>query len=499
MRAKTTTIFFLAFLMLATLVQAQNSSNRGDEYRTPSMRQMIKTEKPQKQSSPKDVKSETIARERIEKAARFMPSSIILQIYEDDISDWMNELKISVVYEAGLEKEQIYSLYEDDEFVEFMKEVMFYNSAGLLEETEIFYMFEGEWILHEKNSTHYDQYGNLILDAWYYWDDFNEEWLLMFGEKIDYVYDAQGNALEIIYIWYDSWEEIWVPVWKEKFIYQDGRVIELIVEEYDEFAMVFIPEHREVYTYNAAGEWSQALIYNYSNEWVLTGKVEDIIWFNFADLKPSQYIVYGILRADIWEPFYKVIIEYHPVLEEITLGIFYYWVGSWEPSFRMIAEFDDQLMPLLITEEDYYDNQWELYFGLRYDNKYNDDNSPKMVTIEFFDSWEEGIWINWIRLLFNYDAEGNVSIKPDMQQMPTIVNVYPNPAVNNINLTFGRDEDNVRVHVYNVAGQVVMQRDFSNVSANSNSQMDISGLKTGFYLMNIHSGQNSQTVRILKK
>lgn len=73
------------------------------------------------------------------------------------------------------------------------------------------------------------------------------------------------------------------------------------------------------------------------------------------------------------------------------------------------------------------------------------------------------------------------------------LSIYPNPT--SLNYIYVRNSTDVKVEVYNLIGKKVLQK---NVSI-TNSQIDISSLSSGMYLMRISDQQNSTTRKIIKQ
>ena len=84
-------------------------------------------------------------------------------------------------------------------------------------------------------------------------------------------------------------------------------------------------------------------------------------------------------------------------------------------------------------------------------------------------------------------SSGNSRLEPNYH-------IYPNPTLNYIsikNLDF-----NSLITIYNLAGQLVYSETNSN---DKNETIDLSGLNSGIYLLNISNNNNSYTYRIIKK
>jgi hypothetical protein len=89
----------------------------------------------------------------------------------------------------------------------------------------------------------------------------------------------------------------------------------------------------------------------------------------------------------------------------------------------------------------------------------------------------------------------NVSDVPlglDTVDFNTLLNVYPNPAENELN--FYTDASLSHALVYNVNGQVVLQASLQN------KKMEITSLPSGFYVVEVHQADGSRKIqRFVKK
>lgn len=76
----------------------------------------------------------------------------------------------------------------------------------------------------------------------------------------------------------------------------------------------------------------------------------------------------------------------------------------------------------------------------------------------------------------------------------TLVQLYPNPATDHINLDFGKSGKEYEVEIYNMVGQKVMTAKASNKSA-----INVSSLVQGNYVLTMKSGGNTKTIQFIKK
>ena len=71
--------------------------------------------------------------------------------------------------------------------------------------------------------------------------------------------------------------------------------------------------------------------------------------------------------------------------------------------------------------------------------------------------------------------------------------VYPNPAVNTVEVKFASKADNITYRIVNVIGRVVQ------TGRLDSSKINVSSLNTGMYILEVNDGQKSLTTKLLKK
>ncbi|RMA64320.1 T9SS type A sorting domain-containing protein [Ulvibacter antarcticus] len=109
-----------------------------------------------------------------------------------------------------------------------------------------------------------------------------------------------------------------------------------------------------------------------------------------------------------------------------------------------------------------------------------------------------------------YIAMGNTLFSIDTSVILPVTNhdltnheqvvIYPNPATNEINVKLDYTSTNEKLPytIVNIMGQEVLNGDISGQSTDSN-KLDLSGLNTGVYFLNISVSDNSITKKIIKK
>lgn len=104
---------------------------------------------------------------------------------------------------------------------------------------------------------------------------------------------------------------------------------------------------------------------------------------------------------------------------------------------------------------------------------------------------------NWmtdrIAFLDNFFAENFTLSLADLQANNTPVKMYPNPAVDRVNILLENSNFPAQATIYNLTGQKVMQQSLSS----SATSMEVGGLASGIYLVQIQSGLMNETKKLV--
>lgn len=92
------------------------------------------------------------------------------------------------------------------------------------------------------------------------------------------------------------------------------------------------------------------------------------------------------------------------------------------------------------------------------------------------------------------DATGIGSVTTDKE-----VSVYPNPVIDNANVTMAKSATNVNYYVYDNAGQLVKTAHADNKAAGEAQAIDMSGCAKGVYRIKVAAADRSYVVTVIKK
>lgn len=116
---------------------------------------------------------------------------------------------------------------------------------------------------------------------------------------------------------------------------------------------------------------------------------------------------------------------------------------------------------------------------------------PIVGMVENGESIQQGFWAE----LF---SDGTLSVSKVTNE--NSISVFPNPVVNYLNFHFKQSEAvNYVVNLYDINGKEVLKANLQ--SQNQNSQLNISQLADGMYVLTIDSKETnySQSIKIIKK
>ncbi len=466
------------------------------------MKPLIEAQKNKKSEVPHDVKTAT----RTLRQAVHSPEIIIIQSFNESTKSWENAQRSTFTYVSDqyVAEELIEAWYGDDFYLE-SKHISAYDDAWrLVSETAYLWdAFEEVWVPYMKETMDYDAYGNTILEASYYWNSFASEWEMSSGTKWAFEYSATSKPLQLTISYWDG--SSWFAYAQEILEYDTFDRLQLIYFLYlDEDSGEFVPEMQEEYTYNAADEWVEVLIYEYWGAWYPVEWVTDISWYDFQSLKISNATMWEpafkstSFKRDDWMPYSRLTAEYHPEFHENTYmleELYDAWEEEWVPSMRLIYDYEQNGFPTLFTYEFYDEDGWFIFLGMQWEYVYDLENRPEMVTVQFYDGFETGSWVNMMRVLHFYDV--NVST-PELKDFAREVMAYPNPTRGIVTLAIPNTSVNALVTFYSLTGQVMHQEAIMPQMSGGKITLNISHLENGLYLLEFRSGSERNVIRLVK-
>jgi hypothetical protein len=410
-----------------------------------------------------------------------LPSNTLNYSWEE--GSWVASHRKDMTYvNGGYLKELMYSKIDGSTYTPYQKEVLLYNSKWILQETEVYHMADG-WKLAYRELTTTDQHDNLVLDAHVQWNASLTRWDTLVGHRSVYEYNAAGNIVKQTDYVTPS-ENTWVALTQIQMTYDaQGRITEYLEREWNPGTNKFIDVMRDEYVYDAQGRWKEVLHYEYeAGGWILDSKSADFQWVNFDQEMASSfnYYIYDD-EEEQWFLFMRVSMEFASD-GQMTLFFAEMYDGmAWQPAMRNITRYENDYL-VLMTMEIHTGEAWMMWFGLRNNFTWNADGSPDEGIMQVYNEQ----WVNVSKDKFGYETVPvNVG-----DVVAHGVRVYPNPTSGRLMVEGAFD----RVVVYNIAGQVVMERE-----PGSGVMLDLGQLRDGVYFVGVVSGGRMERVKVLKR
>jgi hypothetical protein len=358
---------------------------------------------------------------------------------------------------------------ESNNWIPYNKEEYTYNAhmktTSHLSQTWDQYI--NDWINDSRYDFMYDANQNLTQRILIAWDAIDNQY------RYDYFYDLNNNdTAYIFYIWNINSSE-WEETRKEVNIMGVHGNIDTTYN----------------YTFDTNNLWiySYKYIYEYGNHDKLAGffaftwNKEDQIWvgnikYDYtydSDGNQNSEIFYSWNLTD-WIPNSKTEKEYDST-QNNTITIQYMYNGGWIPSVKSESVYNPAFLSNEILIPQSIQNEYSYY---------NNQISSMKTFIYQVGNWELANEKHY------YYSNTSVSIA---DQQLTGINLYPNPAKNTINVDKGENKD-VCVFIYNMMGQLLLQKTLNRID----SQIDISNLQKGMYIINIKNEKGNYLKKFVK-
>lgn len=98
--------------------------------------------------------------------------------------------------------------------------------------------------------------------------------------------------------------------------------------------------------------------------------------------------------------------------------------------------------------------------------------------------------------IFTKELVGTVGLEEEIAQN-TILNVYPNPAKDIVNITFNAKRNNTQIAIYDLTGKQVVSEQINVGEGLNQHQISVSNLNKGIYFLKLVSGNHSSTEKLI--
>lgn len=422
--------------------------------------------------------------------------------------DWFLANRENFVYDnMGRPIEIITEFNLDGNFIRNTKVNYSWHENGEINEIMIsFWNTEIErWIPEQKEVYDYDKFGNLIKETHSQRSETRSGWTPYFKFQVDIAYQNSGKPISMEASYWSLFAgDQWHPSYKIEYeYYKNGNVFAETISIPS--GNTFEYSYREEYYYQEHLEFSLVYVYHYyNNGWNMEYKITDIEWYNF-DLGQLKSCVFWVPDWDYrekaknitWHKQFRISYEYHAKLQAETkyLEEFYFdWEKTWHPVYRERTVYNDYLFKTSFYAEYYWD-EWTLETAVVSDGKFNSKGQPVDIEIKVFDSWNGNMWENISRMVFEY---GSSFITPGYNTPITeLAKAFPNPAVNQINIAQLSLSSDMQVRIFSISGQLLHSQLIE--AFTGQISIDISGMPSGMYLIDITAENEKQVIKLMKR
>lgn len=386
-----------------------------------------------------------------------------------------------------------------------------------LSRIESHYFENGSWIPEIAEEILFGNWGEEIFWAFYYYDDYAGEWKMVEGIRAVDKHNENGVLVERLWEYYEN--EKWVVDYLEEYVLNEHDVIiEIIEYSYDDWDDTWEKEFRMVLELCENNMWQlgYAYFWDWDEEvWLPELKYESFEWFNFEKLQYSQLVAKANpdlfddwddwkSHDDIdWINYMRLTMEYTDdgmmtlLLQEIWEDLI--WKEDWIPFIKLEIEYD-QLSNVIYEAFSLYDGDDWMVFGQKLDIEYNNDGSIKSLHFYFiFSDWDD--WKDELMPMLQYTfyySDDTTDI--DLVAFPVSeLKLYPNPASNHIHLEIPGITGDANILLLNIDGRIAASYNQMSVLPGQTATIDVSGLKSGVYIILVNDANKKYTARFVKR
>jgi len=415
------------------------------------------------------------------------------------------------------ELETSYLMDENNSFEKYMKQLIEYDDEGRITRMETQFWFENNWRPEYLETMEF--YPDGTEKKYEYYSYYESNWIMIFGFRTQIEFNEDNMVISKTIEYFSDYDKEWVPNYKTDYYYGENYSdVTLTYSYFDSYELNdWYPEYKEHFILNENREWESGVGYfwDWENEnWIPEIKFTQLAWHNFAKLQ------YTYLEAQInndindwklpsenkkddvsWVNYIKLIVEFDELDRHIYSEV-YYWYNEgddegfnneWMLSIRYIAEFDHlgnifkKIFEAYVAEDEY-----EIFSGMFVDFIYNEDNSISSYVINYYYSDWKGFEPALEYEYFYYSEDTNLT--PDITVDK--ITIYPNPASSVIYISSENLNEQYKLTIFNLSGQIVYN---SEISQYGNPEaIDVNFLKSGCYIIQLQNKNRTLNSRFIK-
>lgn len=330
------------------------------------------------------------------------------------------------------------------------KETFSYSEDGLIYQSIMQQWANNQWENMTRETENMGANGNYLgytVDSW-----IDGAWVL--EEGMEYTHEMVGNKSVSIVVRVKHSGEDWVNQQRSSFTYEgnEDRPASIISEFWED------------------------------GDWVKSMKTE----ITYVDAHTSEQIM-STWSENAWSVSSKMELEDRDNGSS-TITYYSFMGNEWLPSSRFRNENDTHGNEILYVTEMYMDG-WIVFMGTQYILTYDGNNLTQRITQESADNTPGMKSLSWMNSYKEDFSNFYSSSTGDILKDNIRVDVYPNPAVENIFVKINNpgQEDMLNVRVFSLTGQVVIEQSLHSVRGLQQLTLPVNDLKAGSYLFQVRS------------
>lgn len=446
--------------------------------------------------------------------------SMMVSMYDQKDLSWQPYRKEYPMYfnSSTLIKELENWGFDGNDYYPSYRYVAAYSADNRLSRLETHIYSDGKWVPVYAEESALDAWEEETYYAYYYYNEGTGDWEMIFGYRA--VDEHNDNDALVQRTWEYFENNQWTPDYREEYILNEQDVIiEIIEYGYEQWSDTWEKEFRMVLELCDNNMWQQGYAYFWDwmdETWVPELKYTGFEWFDFDKMLLSHLTV--MVNSDEfddwddwkgyddidWINYMRISINYNDegkmtmMMQEMWND--FDWKEDWMPLIKMETEYD-HLSNIVYESFSLHDgDEWMVLFGYMLDMEYNNDDSIKSFiyyTLGFeWDDWKDAV-MPWLMYTFYYSDD--TTDTPIVDLPDTGLKVFPNPASHYLQIELSGTTNPVNITIVGVDGRVAARYNQVNAIPGQALTVDVSGLKSGVYLLMVNDTAMNRTTRFVKR
>lgn len=388
----------------------------------------------------------------------------------------------------------VYLLTPNMQYIPQIKVEQNYNLNGkpIQEYRYIWEDITNQWINDYKNENTYDENGALVNTVSYRWNKDKSSW--MYYYKMNQSFDQDGNINLFADYYYDKETRVWFGSKKRESIYENNKLVLFVESNWNEDLMQWINSQKIESTYDSIGSKTMEIIYNWN--------VIEMVWDNaykynysvFPSGKVAVQVTFTINSSNQWVGSFKEEFTYDSNENEILKlnSQMDTAVNQWiiQAKYEKIYDLNNHLISNISYSWNQISNSWIPVS----ENDFSFDSNGNN-TKEIYYNWDATVsqWMIYYKFEYFYSLH-SITDKIEISNSPNPI-VYPNPGTDFIIITNLAEQGKCLLCLFDSQGRLLLKKE---VEISDNYRLDLQGIKSGIYFLNLRWVDRQFTKKIIK-